>query len=1394
MAATQNIDETTIFQIEKLAELSLEKCRRDPEEGIKIAEEVLSISNSNNCPSGVAKGLACKGACLVWIASYDKALEALFECLPKLQDAGDKKFETHTLYHIFCAYYFLADYDNALKYAHEMLHKAEKNEDLLSQANAHNAIGCICYATNENKKALEALLNGLTIANTLDDKHLIARILDGIGTSHFNLNEMEKSIEFKKKALEVSRSVGSKHIESYAIDGLAKIYLAADDFSNAEKYLHECLTIRQELNFKSGIAETNFQLGDLYLNMNRLDYALSHLSTALKIAEETNTKEVAYKTHKSLYTLYEKQGNTTKFIEHFKVYYTLKEEFFSEKNKQKIKDVEMQTSISQMETEKELLNQKNKHLESLSNDLVKLSDLGKTITSLLSIEAVNKTAYNIINNMMDAHGFGIGIVNENNDFLNFPGYIEQDVVLRSAGYELTDENRLATVCFNKELEIVINNYDLEVGKYIQKRLQPVIGASVQSIIYLPLKLGEKKLGVLTVQSFNKNAFDDYKVNLVKNLAVYCAIAIENATLYQKSEKRVEERTREVINAQETTRMLSVIGKEIISTTDFNSIFNKLHQKVGQLMNADCFSVRVYQKNRHEIDYKYSMEKGKLKTPLTVSMNDIDNYSVWCVTHNKEIFINDNLNEYHKYTKKIVVPSGEMPSSLLFCPLNLGDRVTGVITVQSFEKNAYTPFHMDVLKTLGTYTAIALENANLIEHLEDKVNERTSEVFEQKEQLEKSFRNSKLLSEIGKEIASTLSIDDIISTVYSQINTLMDATIFGIGIHRPEMNDLYFSGSMEKGEKLNSFAFNLNDEKTATVCFLQCKEFVINDWKKEYKHYIQQAHVPIVGDQPESLIYMPLLSKGKAIGVITVQSFEKHVYNDPHLDLLRSLSVYVGGAIENANLYKGLEERVVERTQEVIHQKEQIEKSHENTRLLSKIGQHIISNINIDAIFGELHKNIGQLMNADCFGVRIYYPKLNQIEYRYEIENGELFEPLSVSMDNEDNYSVWCVKNKQEIFINDNLNEYQKYTKKIVVPTGNMPSSLLFCPMMIGERVIGVITAQSFKTNAYLPLHMDILKTLGTYTAIALENANLVENLEEKVAERTKEVVKQKEIIEEANKHITDSIKYAKKIQQALLKNEKHESKHLPPHFILFKPKDIISGDFYWALEKNNHLYIAAGDCTGHGVPGALLTMLGTSFLNEINACEKLLTPSEVLDQLRSRFIKELNQTGMSGENKDGMDISLIRIKLVEKSSDNQSYSTELMWAGANNPLYLISKTNKILETIGDDKTRLIKNNTVITAVLPTKQPIGYYSNMSPFKNHTLAVNKGDYVCMFTDGYADQFGGPKGKKYKYSALKEKLLSIWELPMEEQKQQLLSEFAHWKGTLEQVDDVCVIGLRV
>ncbi len=262
------------------------------------------------------------------------------------------------------------------------------------------------------------------------------------------------------------------------------------------------------------------------------------------------------------------------------------------------------------------------------------------------------------------------------------------------------------------------------------------------------------------------------------------------------------------------------------------------------------------------------------------------------------------------------------------------------------------------------------------------------------------------------------------------------------------------------------------------------------------------------------------------------------------------------------------------------------------------------------------------------------------------------------------------------------------------------------------------------------------------------------------------IEEQKILVEVKNKDIIDSINYAKRIQDALLKEEEHISEHLPEHFIYLRSKDIVSGDFYWALEKQEHFYMAAVDCTGHGVPGAFMSMLGVAFLNEINASLDILTPAEILNQLRSKIVKELGQGRKELEGKDGMDISLVRYNLETR---------ELQWAGANNPIYYINK-GEWLE---------IKAN---------KQPISYQENMKPFTNHVIQLEPGSSFYLFTDGYADQFGGPAGKKFKYSQLKDTLFAISTKPMKQQKIILKETFERWKGDLEQIDDVCIIGMKI
>ena len=269
--------------------------------------------------------------------------------------------------------------------------------------------------------------------------------------------------------------------------------------------------------------------------------------------------------------------------------------------------------------------------------------------------------------------------------------------------------------------------------------------------------------------------------------------------------------------------------------------------------------------------------------------------------------------------------------------------------------------------------------------------------------------------------------------------------------------------------------------------------------------------------------------------------------------------------------------------------------------------------------------------------------------------------------------------------------------------------------------------------------------------------------------------KQKEIVEEKQKEILDSITYARRIQRALLTSDEYIKNNLPAeHFILFKPKDIVSGDFYWALrslpamggEGRGLFYITAADCTGHGVPGAFMSMLNISYLNE-NVIERGISmPNEILDAQRAEIIKSLNPPGSTEISKDGMDCILCAYDFDKML---------LHFAAANNPLWLV-RNSELIEYKAD------------------KMPVGKYTEeMLPFTLQTIALQKGDVVYTSTDGFADQFGA-SGKKMMKKKFKEELLKIHHQPMAEQKEYLNQFFENWKGNSEQVDDVCVIGVRI
>ena len=253
-------------------------------------------------------------------------------------------------------------------------------------------------------------------------------------------------------------------------------------------------------------------------------------------------------------------------------------------------------------------------------------------------------------------------------------------------------------------------------------------------------------------------------------------------------------------------------------------------------------------------------------------------------------------------------------------------------------------------------------------------------------------------------------------------------------------------------------------------------------------------------------------------------------------------------------------------------------------------------------------------------------------------------------------------------------------------------------------------------------------------------------------------------LEEVIKDKNDSLNYARFLQDAMIPSKKHLTTVFPESFVYHAPKDIVSGDFFWHHEMGDVVFLAAVDCTGHGVPGAMMTMVCNCFLKRAVLEFGIMDPGRVLNKVREMIIHLFANSDM--DMSDGMDMSLCTI----------NKRTHIMeWSGANNSL-LYFHNNELLEINGD------------------KQPVGKYEKYAPFTTHTRLLSKGDTLYMFSDGYADQFGGEKGKKFMYKQMKQLLTKIAPLDIQTQHEQVVSTFENWKGSLEQTDDVLMIGVRV
>lgn len=406
-----------------------------------------------------------------------------------------------------------------------------------------------------------------------------------------------------------------------------------------------------------------------------------------------------------------------------------------------------------------------------------------------------------------------------------------------------------------------------------------------------------------------------------------------------------------------------------------------------------------------------------------------------------------------------------------------------------------------------------------------------------------------------------------------------------------------------------------------------------------------------------------------------------------------------------------------------------------------------------------------------------YAATNNFAKAYKIH--KLFKELNDSINKEENikkiieveYTYKLDKEKQAI-------ELEQQKKDAIMAAQKRQQTIILFSFVVAFILMSVLAFYIYRS--YLTKN-ETNKILTKQKHEIEEKNGGLQQLNEEISAQKEEISTQRDEVEKhrdlvvtqnnriqlQTKEITDSIKYAKHIQQALLPSPEYAKSIMSDHFVLFKPKDIVSGDFYWSTQVNEFVVVTVADCTGHGIPGAFMSVLGISFLNEIVSKKGTIKASEILEYMRKSVIDALKQKWQAGETKDGMNMALIVLN---------TQTLQLQYAGAHNPLFIVSVNNELIEIAAD------------------KQPVAIHNKMEPFTNNETKIAKGDCIYLTSDGFQDQFGGPSNLKFKKSQLTELFQSIASKPMVEQKEILETTFDSWKGTHQQIDDVTILGMKV
>jgi diguanylate cyclase (GGDEF)-like protein len=524
----------------------------EPERALASSRDALERSRGCGYEAGRANALLNSGWCLYYLSRYSEAISSYDEALDSFRALGLRDGVMKTLNASGVVYYTLGRYDTAVDYYMQSLEISRETGNLEREAAALNSLGELFRECGNEEEAIRYLLAAMEVLSRFEDRELSADVYANIGSSFMMMGNPTLALEYLETALCLSSEIRNRINEARCLDYLGKVSVARNHLAEADAYFLRSIAICDESKNVLGCIPALLDLGDLRVSQNRGKEALECYEKGLEQAQATNAPRYIVAALRSMALFHEKNGNPALALEYFRKFYREERESLNEDTKNKVRNISIQYEIEKSQREAEIfrlknveLKEKSHQLEDRNRQILSIARIGQRITSSLDMAQVMETVYESIKELVDVNGFGIALYDETAGVINYKLFIEDGKRVEPFVYPVSSDSSYAAWCIRNGREVLINDKEKEKAAYV-KPTSLAVGMSAQSLIYLPLMMENRTIGVMTVQSLKKNAYGDQDLQLLKALSIYVGIALENS----KNHDRVN-RLNELLTAEKT---------------------------------------------------------------------------------------------------------------------------------------------------------------------------------------------------------------------------------------------------------------------------------------------------------------------------------------------------------------------------------------------------------------------------------------------------------------------------------------------------------------------------------------------------------------------------------------------------------------------------------------------------------------------------------------------------------------------------------------------------------------------------------------------------------------------------------------------------------------------------